>query len=48
IVLGTREDKQFGWIVMLGIGGITTELFKLSTIRLLPLGKNEINEMMQN
>lgn len=46
IVLGTREDKQFGWIVMLGIGGITTELFKLSTIRLLPLGKNEINEMI--
>ena len=46
LVAGIRRDEQFGQVLMLGIGGIYTELFKLISIRALPLGEKEIDRMI--
>ncbi len=46
LVAGIRRDEQFGPVLMLGIGGIYTELFKLISIRILPMGRNEIESMI--
>lgn len=46
LVLGIRGDEQFGQVVMLGMGGIYTELFKLVSCRVLPLGGADILDMI--
>jgi len=46
VILGAKYDEQFGPIILFGSGGIFTEIFKDITIRLLPVNKREIRDMI--
>ncbi len=37
IIVGTKDDDQFGPIIMFGLGGVLVEIFKDVTFRVLPL-----------
>lgn len=38
IIVGTLQDASFGPMVMVGLGGIATELFRDVTYRAAPVG----------
>lgn len=46
LVLGVRIDEQYGPVLLVGLGGIYTELFKLTSCRLLPITRSEIERML--
>ena len=46
LIIGVKTDKQFGKIILLGIGGIYVELYKDISIRLLPITKKDVYEMI--
>jgi succinyl-CoA synthetase beta subunit len=46
LVLGLSRDPQFGPCVMLGLGGIMTEIFKDTVFRMAPLDLVEATDMM--
>jgi acyl-CoA synthetase (NDP forming) len=46
LVLGVRGDAQFGQVVMLGLGGVYTELFKLVSCKVLPVSRADIQAMI--
>lgn len=47
LIIGTRRDKLFGALVMVGLGGITAELFKDVAIRLAPVTEDEAEAMLR-
>jgi acyl-CoA synthetase (NDP forming) len=46
LILGFHRDPQLGPAILLGMGGITTELFKDTAIRLPPLGRLDAEAMI--
>jgi len=46
IMLGVRVDPQFGPVLLAGLGGIYTELFKMVSIRIMPVSIKEIEDML--
>lgn len=46
IIVGTMTDKTFGAMVMVGLGGITTELFRDVVYRPAPVGTEEAGAML--
>lgn len=46
IIVGTMQDATFGPMIMVGFGGITTELFKDVVYRPAPVGANEAVTML--
>jgi acetate---CoA ligase (ADP-forming) len=48
VILGTIRDKVFGPLVMVGAGGVMTELFRDSAYRLAPVDRAEAREMLQD
>ena len=48
LILGIKEDKQFGKVLLFGSGGIFTEVLKDSSIKILPVSKKDINDMLEN
>ena len=46
LIIGIKRDQQFGKVIMLGIGGIYVELYKDVSIRLLPITKKDVYEMI--
>ncbi|MFB5599806.1 MAG: acetate--CoA ligase family protein [Nitrososphaeraceae archaeon] len=46
LIVGLQNDPQFGPVIMLGIGGIYTELFKDISFRVLPITKEDAMEMI--
>jgi len=46
IIVGVIKDPQFGHAIMFGLGGIFVELLKDVAFRLLPLTKEEAEEMI--
>lgn len=46
VMLGIRKDPQLGHVLVLGLGGIYTELFKMVSIRLVPLTRNDVENML--
>src|SRR6266436_6332233 len=46
IIIGTMQDKTFGPMIMVGFGGITTELFRDVIYRPAPVNPNEASAML--
>jgi acyl-CoA synthetase (NDP forming) len=46
MILGFHRDPQLGLAVLLGLGGVTAELFEDSTLRLLPIGRADAEAMV--
>src|ERR671932_1842080 len=48
LIIGLQNDPQFGPIIMLGLGGIYTEIFRDVSFRVLPITKRDAEEMIEN
>ncbi len=46
MILGFHRDPQLGPAVLLGLGGVTAELFEDVAIRLLPIGRTDAESMV--
>jgi hypothetical protein len=46
LIVGARIDYQFGPVVLVGLGGITAELFRDTRIRMAPLGEADVAAML--
>ena len=46
LIVGLRNDPQFGPTIMVGLGGIMTEVFKDVTFRMLPITTNDAKSML--
>lgn len=47
LIVGLQNDPQFGPIIMVGIGGIYTEIFRDVTFRVLPITKQDALSMIE-
>ncbi len=47
VILGMNRDPQFGPILMFGLGGVTVELFRDVTLRLLPIRREDAFAMLE-
>lgn len=48
IIIGVTKDEFFGKVIMVGIGGIFTEIYKDVSFRKIPINKNDANEMLMD
>jgi acetyltransferase len=48
MIVGVREDPQFGPFCVVGLGGIFVEVLKDTAIRLLPVGVGDAREMIES
>jgi 3-hydroxypropionyl-CoA synthetase (ADP-forming) len=48
LIVGLQNDSQFGPSIMVGLGGIYTELFKDVSFRVLPVSKSEATRMLES
>lgn len=48
MILGFNRDPQLGSYLLLGAGGVTTELYKDVAIRLLPMNRSEARDMIDS
>jgi acetyltransferase len=46
-IVGARRDASFGPIVLLGMGGIYVEIFKSVSIRVWPIDRTDVMEMIE-
>ena len=47
LILGGRQDPQFGPVLLAGLGGIFVEIFEESQMRVAPITRREAKEMIQ-
>jgi acyl-CoA synthetase (NDP forming) len=45
-IIGVSQDKQFGSVIMFGLGGVFTELFNDVVFRLIPIQVTQAQEMI--
>ncbi len=48
IIIGLQNDPQFGPVIMVGLGGILTEVFQDVSFRLLPIKDSDAEEMLRD
>lgn len=48
MILGYNRDPQLGSYILLGAGGVTTELYQDVALRLLPLDRPQVTEMIDS
>jgi len=48
VIIGATQDAQFGTLLMFGLGGVTTELYKDVTFRLPPLDRSAAAGMVSS
>lgn len=48
LILGGRQDPQFGPVVLVGLGGIFVEIFEEVVVRVAPISHAEALEMIEN
>lgn len=46
VIVGLQNDPQFGPVIMFGLGGIYTEIFKDVSFRVLPITADDVKEMI--
>jgi len=46
IIIGLTNDAAFGLTIMFGLGGIYTEVYKDVTFRVIPIGREDAEEML--
>jgi acyl-CoA synthetase (NDP forming) len=46
LLVGVVRDPNFGQVLAVGMGGIFVELFKDASLRVLPIGRAEVREML--
>lgn len=46
LILGGRQDPQFGPVILLGLGGIFVEIFNQAVVRVAPLCAADADEMI--
>lgn len=47
LILGGRQDAQFGPVVLIGLGGIFVEIFEQANLKIAPISKNEAYAMIE-
>ena len=47
VILGARRDPNFGPVVLFGLGGVLSELFKDIVIRLAPINHSQVKKMVR-
>jgi acetyltransferase len=47
LILGGRQDEQFGPVVLVGLGGIFVEIFEQAALRVAPVTRREACEMIE-
>ena len=47
LILGGRQDAQFGPVVMVGMGGVFVEIFEEIALRVVPIGRREALAMIE-
>ena len=47
LILGGRQDPQFGPVVLVGLGGIFVEIFQEVAVRVAPISRREALEMIE-
>ena len=45
--IGVKKDREFGYVITFGMGGVYVELFKDKAIRLLPINKQTAEDMIK-
>jgi 3-hydroxypropionyl-CoA synthetase (ADP-forming) len=48
LIVGLQNDPQFGPVIMFGLGGINTEIFKDVAFRVLPITRQDAKEMIES
>jgi 3-hydroxypropionyl-CoA synthetase (ADP-forming) len=48
LIVGLQNDPQFGPVIMVGIGGIYTEVFKDVSFRVLPISTDDAKDMIED
>ena len=46
LIVGARIDEQFGAVIILGIGGVSVEIYNDTVIRMAPLTENDVASMV--
>jgi acetyl-CoA synthetase (ADP-forming) len=47
VIVGARRDATFGPIVLLGMGGVYVEIFRSVSIRVWPVDRTDVMEMIE-
>jgi len=47
VIIGTSKDPQFGPVIMFGLGGVFVEVLKDVSFRVIPIGRRDAQEMIQ-
>jgi acyl-CoA synthetase (NDP forming) len=47
VIIGTSKDPQFGPVIMFGLGGVFVEVLKDVSFRVIPVGRRDAQEMIQ-
>ena len=47
LILGGRQDKQFGPVILVGLGGIFVEIFEQASMRIGPVSRRDALAMME-
>ncbi len=47
LILGARQDEQFGSVILVGLGGIFVEIFEQANMRIAPISRTEAQAMIE-
>ena len=47
LILGARQDEQFGPVILVGLGGIFVEIFEQANMRIAPISRTEARTMIE-
>jgi acyl-CoA synthetase (NDP forming) len=48
LIVGAKNDTQFGPVILIGMGGVGVEIYKDVAIRMVPLKERDVDEMLSS